>query len=217
MGTPALSNDRMSRYTVRKLMENRSAISCAVMSLRVCNSSKIAVKRSSLLESDICISYCQRNEMLQIPVQLNQLFRVPLCFQSSMEQLSHPIVFFDGVCGLCNSTVNWLMKLNRRKDVLRFAALQGQTAKALLPEERIKDLDSMAFLIDGAVHIKSTGILKSAQALGGIYKLARIALIIPSPLRDKAYDWIASNRYKWFGKHDACRIPTPEERGYFLP
>lgn len=128
-----------------------------------------------------------------------------------------PIVFFDGECGLCNRTVNWLIGLNKGRDVLRFATLQGSTAKKKLPDERIRDLDSMAFLIDGKIYIKSSGILRSGMSLGGLYKLGAIGLIIPTFLRDAIYDGIAKNRHKWFSKHDTCRIPTPEERRYFLP
>ena len=128
-----------------------------------------------------------------------------------------PIVFFDGQCGLCNRTVNWLIRLNRGKDILRFATLQGATAQEFLPDERIKDLDSMAFLVDGKVYIKSTGILRSGMALGGIFRLGAIGLIIPAFIRDTVYDWIANSRYRWFGKRSTCRIPTSEERSYFLP
>ena len=126
------------------------------------------------------------------------------------------IIFFDGICGLCNRAVDFLLK-HDHKSALQFAPLQGTTARARL---QAPDVDSLSTLviIDGDQTLrKSDGVLHALAALGGGWKLLSMTLaIFPRALRDFVYDRVASNRYAWFGKRDTCRLPTPEERRRFL-
>lgn len=127
------------------------------------------------------------------------------------------IVFFDGVCHLCNGFVDQVISSDTKKRQFLFAPLQGMTAELLLkPEDRAK-LDSVIYFEAGRVYTKSTAVLKILSQLGGFYKLFGIARIIPTGLRDIIYSLIAKNRYAWFGERDFCRLPQPEERAYLLP
>ena len=124
------------------------------------------------------------------------------------------IVFFDGVCGLCNTFVNFLF---RRKNAsnFRYATLQGQKARSLLPAEHTTHLSSVVYYRKDKIYTKSGAVLRILSDLGGIWTLSKVLLIIPAFLSNAVYDFIASNRYKWFGKKETCRIPTPEERRLF--
>ena len=126
------------------------------------------------------------------------------------------VVFFDGVCNLCNGAVNFLIDHDTRKR-LRFASLQSPEAEALLkPFSLPPGLDSIVFLEDGRVHTRSTAVLRISRHLSGAWRLGGLLLIVPAFLRDGVYNWVAANRYRWFGKRDSCRIPTPELRDRFL-
>lgn len=125
-------------------------------------------------------------------------------------------LFFDGVCGLCDRTVTFLF-LRDAKHALRFAPLQGKTAEAKLPKERLEKLDTIVLLAeDGTMYVKSEAVLRALVRIGGLWKLMGACLVLPRFIRDFAYEAVAANRYKLFGKHDACRLPTPAERPYFL-
>lgn len=126
------------------------------------------------------------------------------------------IVFFDGVCGLCNYFVDKLLKADKY-DRLRFAMLQGNTAREMLPQEKYENLDSVAVILDGKVYVKSKAILRALYHCRRGFRLLKIFEILPRPVLDKLYDFVATNRYQWFGKKEACRIPSPEERAKFLP
>jgi predicted DCC family thiol-disulfide oxidoreductase YuxK len=129
----------------------------------------------------------------------------------------HPIVFFDGVCGLCNTSVDFLIARDRRR-VLRYAPLQGETAAARLDPRDIESLKSIVLADCDGVHRQSTAIVRTLRHLGGGWKLAGWLLwVIPRPLRNIGYRFVSANRYRLFGKKDACRMPTPEERALFLP
>lgn len=126
------------------------------------------------------------------------------------------IVFFDGVCGLCNRFVDRLLAVDT-DGVLRFAPLQGTTAQDRLPAGLADELNTVVYLRDGVVLTRSDAALRILMDLGGWLKLHGAWFIVPRSLRDYVYDWIARNRYRWFGKHETCRLPTPEERTRFLP
>jgi len=128
-----------------------------------------------------------------------------------------PIIFFDGVCGLCNRFIDWLLKIDSRRNALLFATLQGETARELLPLEVTEKIDSMAFWVDGKVYYKSGGVLRTLGKLHWYFKPFLIFIVIPAPLRNLIYDFVANNRYKWFGKGETCRLPLPEEKAKFLP
>ncbi|MBK7946249.1 MAG: DUF393 domain-containing protein [Flavobacteriales bacterium] len=126
------------------------------------------------------------------------------------------IIFFDGVCGLCNRFVDRLLAADTRGS-FRFATLQGTTANQLLPDGMAAALESVVYIRDGVILQRSDAALRALIDLGGWRKGYGLLLIVPRFTRDAVYAWVASNRYKWFGKHDTCRLPTPEERERFLP
>lgn len=128
----------------------------------------------------------------------------------------HSIVFFDGVCGLCNHAVNFLMARDRHRR-LRFAALQGQTAGQVIPAEIRDQLSTLVFLEHGQLFYRSTAVARMLMRIGGPWKIVGAALwLIPWPLRDVGYRLVSKIRYRLFGKHQTCRLPTPEERQLFL-
>ncbi|MES2964058.1 MAG: DCC1-like thiol-disulfide oxidoreductase family protein [Bdellovibrionota bacterium] len=128
------------------------------------------------------------------------------------------IVFFDGYCTLCNSVVDGLIVLDRNS-VLRFASLQGETARRLLAQKdlEIADPDTIVYLRDGERYERSTAVLMILRDLGGSWKLISIFFFVPRPLRDLGYRFVAKIRYRVFGKRDTCRLPTAEERERLLP
>lgn len=137
--------------------------------------------------------------------------------QSHKMQDNHPIIFFDGVCNLCNSAVMWVIR-NDKKDVFRFAPLQSVSVRVLLKDENINldNLTSIVLLEDGKVYKRSTAGLRIAKRLGGWVSLMYVFILVPPFLRDGVYNFIARNRYRWFGKRQACMVPTPELRKKFL-
>lgn len=125
------------------------------------------------------------------------------------------IVFFDGVCGLCNGFVNFLMRRKHASN-FRFSTLQGETARELLPTDLTAELKSVVYYKNNTVYLRSSAALHILADLGGLWVLARVFLLVPGFLRNGVYDWIGRNRYNWFGKKDNCRIPSREERALFL-
>lgn len=130
-----------------------------------------------------------------------------------------PIIFFDGVCGLCDRFVDFVIARDR-KGVFRFAPLQGETAAARFGSQGPHSTDAppTVLLAEGSVlKARSDATLRILAGLGGPWRLAGLLLLVPRTLRDGAYDFVAARRYRWFGKKESCRLPTPEERGRFLP
>lgn len=125
------------------------------------------------------------------------------------------ILFFDGVCGLCNGLVDWLLPRDKRER-LKYATLQGLTAKTLLPSELLNDLDTVVFWHKGKILTRSDAIIACLSGLGGFWKLLLLVNLLPRFLRDGAYNFIARKRYLWFGKRHTCRMPLPGERMRFL-
>lgn len=125
------------------------------------------------------------------------------------------VVFFDGVCHLCNGFVDAVISRDKTH-VLLFAPLQGTTAAELLPAEDRVQLDTVIYFEAGKIYRRSAAILKILSKLGGVYKLFSLGWLIPPFLRDALYNWIAKHRYAWFGQRDFCRLPTKEERDYLL-
>ncbi len=126
------------------------------------------------------------------------------------------IVFFDGECNLCNSTVDFFIRLDKGRH-LCFASLQGETAKKVLPAGVRERLETVVLWREGHLYRKSGAAIRALAACGGIWIFARVFLLVPWFLRDWAYDVVAKNRFRWFGKRDTCRLPTPEERNVLLP
>jgi predicted DCC family thiol-disulfide oxidoreductase YuxK len=129
-----------------------------------------------------------------------------------------PIVLYDGVCGMCNRLVQFLVRRDRRGR-LRFAALQGETGQALLRTHglRTDDFDTAVLVEGGRAYTRSRAILRTLRGLGGAWALLGPLDMIPAPLLDFFYDRVANNRYRVFGRSDACMLPPPEMRARFLP
>jgi predicted DCC family thiol-disulfide oxidoreductase YuxK len=125
-------------------------------------------------------------------------------------------IFFDGVCGLCNRFVDRLLLIDTHERFL-FAPLQGPTAKEKLPGGLADALSSVVYLREGEVLTRSNAALRILIDLGGWRTLHRLWFVFPRMLRDAVYDWVARNRYRWFGKREACRMPAQEEQERFLP
>ena len=131
-----------------------------------------------------------------------------------------PVLLYDGVCGFCNKSVQMILD-HDRKGSMRFAALQsGYGATVVERHPDLRDVDSVVYVerTPGGerVHVRSDAALKVAAYLGGFWKIFLAAKLMPRPLRDYFYDLFARNRYKFFGKYDACLLPPPEVRARFL-
>lgn len=127
----------------------------------------------------------------------------------------NPIILFDGVCSLCSASVQFIIA--RDPDaVFRFASLQSETGKVLRQKFGVPDVDSLVLLEGGCYYIKSSAVLRICRRLAGAWKLLYIFWLVPKPLRDGVYDFVAKHRYEWFGKRDHCLMPTPDVRARCL-
>ena len=136
--------------------------------------------------------------------------------------MTNPIVLYDGVCGLCNRLVQFLLKRDKT-DQLRYAALQSDFAVKVLNRHGLdpKDLDTVHVILnyeqtDELVLARSDAILEVVKRLGGIWKLVSIGKIMPKAIRDLLYKFVATNRYRVFGKSETCMLPEPRHRAKFL-
>ncbi|MFZ7943293.1 MULTISPECIES: thiol-disulfide oxidoreductase DCC family protein [Bacillaceae] len=126
------------------------------------------------------------------------------------------IILFDGICNLCNSSVQFIIKRDP-KAKFKFASLQGQSGQELLEKYGLKtNLNSFIFIENEKIHMKSSAALRVGKQLNGAWKLVSIFFIIPPIIRDTLYNIIAKNRYKWFGKKETCLLPSPEWKNRFL-
>ena len=127
------------------------------------------------------------------------------------------IILFDGVCNLCNSSVNFIIK-HDKKEHFKFASLQSDAAKEILLQYNSKKnkLDSIILVENGVIYEKSTAALIISKRLSGSIKLLYGFIIIPKFIRDWVYNYIAKNRYKWYGKQESCLMPTPNLKSRFL-
>jgi len=127
------------------------------------------------------------------------------------------ILLFDGVCNFCSDAVRFLVPRDP-KGRLRFAALQSDTGAEIQLRFGLDpaDLDSVVLVEGGRCHTKSGAALRVAGKLSGAWPLFAVLLVIPWPLRDWAYDRFAERRYRWFGRSDACLVPSPQLRERFL-
>lgn len=130
--------------------------------------------------------------------------------------MPQPIMFYDGECGLCSRTVQWCLRHDKRGVVL-FAPIQGSTYAAVEAPNKPTDVSTMVLSEGDQLFIKSTGVFRMMKHMGGLWALlGPIGLFCPIFLRDRAYDFIAKRRIKWFGTADTCALPTPEQRKRFL-
>ena len=128
-----------------------------------------------------------------------------------------PIILFDGVCNLCNSAVSFVIKRDPQQKFV-FASLQSPAGQALLKEFNLSDhnLSSFVLIDNKRVYLKSTAALMVSKQLSGIVQLLYGFIIVPASIRNAVYNFIAKNRYKWFGKKDSCMVPTVQLQSRFL-
>jgi predicted DCC family thiol-disulfide oxidoreductase YuxK len=128
------------------------------------------------------------------------------------------LILFDGICNLCNASVNYIVK-HDKKDVFRFAALQSEIGLQIIKEHKIDTSKTDSVLLyskEHGIRYKSTAALIITKHLGFPRNLMTIFLIVPPFIRNWVYDYIAQNRYKWYGKRKSCMIPTPGLQKKFL-
>ena len=129
---------------------------------------------------------------------------------------THPLFVFDGVCVLCSGGVSRLMRWDAKRRIA-FTSAQGELGQALYRHYRLDMDDTYLFIADGRAYTRSAGYLALARRLGGLWRISEILRIVPSGLRDRLYDLVARNRYRWFGKAEAsCRLLTAEQRERLL-
>jgi len=139
-----------------------------------------------------------------------------------MADAPKPIVLYDGVCGLCNRLVQFILRRDRR-DAFRFASLQSDLAAEILARHSMaRDLNSVNVVLhhqqpDERILDRSDAIQFVLKELGGVWAFAvNIGNLLPRPLRDSLYDLVARNRYRIWGKYDTCQLPDPRHRAKFL-
>lgn len=128
-----------------------------------------------------------------------------------------PLILFDGVCNFCNYWVQLALRKDK-KHRLTFATLQGSTAQRIISQYGLSPhlMSSVIFIEDGRAYTQSTAVFRICRYLSGGWRLLSVFRFTPRFLRDPIYNWIARNRYRWFGRKEVCMIPGPEQRGRFL-
>ena len=131
--------------------------------------------------------------------------------------MDKPIVLFDGVCNLCNSAVQFIIR-HDKKNIFMFTSLQSDTGQKLLAQYDLplNELNSFILIENNKAYTRSSGALRVIKKLKGLWPLLYGFIIVPKFIRDGVYNWVGRNRYKWFGKQDACMIPTPGLKARFL-
>ena len=137
-----------------------------------------------------------------------------------MEELpkDKKIILFDGVCNLCDATIQYVIKKDV-KDVFRFVAIQSELGQKIINYIKVdtSQTDSIILYIPGkAYFVKADAAFNIAKELGGLISLTSIFSVLPKFLKNFGYDFVAKNRYKWYGKKDSCMMPTPELKSKFL-
>lgn len=126
-----------------------------------------------------------------------------------------PIIFFDGVCGLCNGFVDFVMKIDQQEKIY-FSPLQSKTAEELLDAKYIINMNTIVFIHNEIIATKSDAVIAALKTVGGVWGLVCVFKIFPKSFRDLCYDVVSRNRYRLFGKRETCRLPTKSERERFL-
>ncbi|WP_339785512.1 thiol-disulfide oxidoreductase DCC family protein [Paenibacillus sp. FSL R7-0313] len=129
----------------------------------------------------------------------------------------HPIVLVDGVCHFCQGLTKWIIKRDP-EGKYHFASLQSDVAKELLEKGNLStdSMDTFVLIEYGKYYTRSTAALRLAKSLKFPYPLLYVFIIVPKFIRNAVYNWVARNRYRWFGKDEACMLPTPEIKDRFL-
>jgi predicted DCC family thiol-disulfide oxidoreductase YuxK len=134
-----------------------------------------------------------------------------------MNNQEHPVILFDGVCNLCNAAVQFVIARDPKQH-FRFASLQSSYGQAIAQKAGLSTTDLSSFILyeNGEVYTRSTGALKTTKGLSGGWPLLYAFIIVPKFIRDAVYNFIAKNRYRWFGKKESCWVPTPALKALFL-
>jgi len=151
------------------------------------------------------------------PAMARPVAAAPMDVQPSVKPGEFPVVFFDGVCGLCNRWVDFLLKWDRTQ-MFRFSPLQGETARDWLQISPEQPLNSVVLVDESGIHRKSDAVWRMLLRVGGRWALpAWLLRLTPRFVRNVGYDFVARHRYRWFGRKESCRLPIPAERARFLP
>jgi len=134
-----------------------------------------------------------------------------------MDNLQYHIILFDGICNLCNSSIQFIIR-HDKKGKFRFASLQSDFGKMQIKKNQIdtSKTDSVIYIYNNKAYIQSDAALKIVRQLNSAWPFLYILIVIPKFLRNWIYNYIAKNRYKWFGKKESCMIPNPELKSRFL-
>jgi predicted DCC family thiol-disulfide oxidoreductase YuxK len=127
------------------------------------------------------------------------------------------IILFDGICNLCSQIVQFVIRHDPEAR-FKFASLQSEAGQRVMRQQQLPEgeMDSFILIADGRAYKKSAAALQLARRLGGPWPLLYIFIAVPGPIRDAVYDWVARNRYRWFGNKESCLIPTAELKQRFL-
>lgn len=126
------------------------------------------------------------------------------------------IILFDGICNLCNRSVQFIIR-HDRSATFKFASLQSEVGQKLLSQfPHLADVNSIILIADNCAYAQSTAALKIARQLNGGLKLLYVFIVIPAALRDFIYNVIAKNRYRWFGRRDHCMVANEEQKNRFI-
>lgn len=130
---------------------------------------------------------------------------------------TNPVVLFDGVCNLCNGWVGFVVRRDPHMR-FRFASLQSDFGAGVMARHGLPPdyLGSILLLENGELFVKSDAVLRIVRGLRPPWPLLGMLMVVPRAIRDVVYDWVARNRYRWFGKREACMLPSPENAGRFL-
>ena len=133
------------------------------------------------------------------------------------DKTEDPVLLFDGVCNLCDGSVQFILRHEKNSD-LKFAAIQSEAGQKLLSQNSIdpEQIDSVILVKGGKVYTESDAVLNATKFLRFPYSLCNVLLVVPKPVRNFFYKKVASNRYRWFGKRDSCMMPTPNLKNRFL-
>ena len=127
------------------------------------------------------------------------------------------MIYFDGVCVLCNGLVDFVIPRDRHRR-FRYATLQSEGGQRVMRRLGLPADDLQTFILqeDGKGYVKSTAALRVCRSLSGPWPLLYLLIAVPKPLRDAVYGWVGRRRYRWFGRNESCRVPSEEERHFFL-
>jgi predicted DCC family thiol-disulfide oxidoreductase YuxK len=160
-------------------------------------------------------TFAGRNQ-LSIPHEMWQMNR-ELDPRSHKWARHERVIVFDGVCNWCNAWINFMID-HDPQEKFKLGMLQSDQAKQILQELQLpaENFETFLLLEQGRIFTKSTAALRIVRQLSGFWPLLYIFIVVPRPLRDAVYDFVARHRYQWMGKADACRVPTPNDRARFV-